>query len=393
MNYKKKLDELVDYFYWLAFEGTGFGAQGRNLLTLHTLEFLAHEADLPPTKFKRPEKWLALIFDMTAQYHYLAPKLHNYEVLKKEVKEGICKELQQTWVSFWENAKSRGIDKISDLVKDCIEEHLFNPKKCPYFPIRDKAKVETLTLATIFFHLPKLKKDIPKHSITHSQVKDKIRKEFDSVWCRVISRMQEERSSCWYELIAYLPPVGDQVVELILSYLCNELVDIGIGSKFALFYALATDVPNGIGRSWVPPDCYVEDKKNLYRRESFEQERKGKDDAGKLRSLAIARLGASKAFPEVIKMLDHYLNNNNEYPELHALKEWLVILGSQSGQDPFKHSLAEKEVLLVVNPDFTEDGRPLYATNRTTTSFLSKCKSIKDAVVLELSKKENKSKN
>ena len=265
--------------------------------------------------------------------------------------------------------RNKKLETIATLLQKVVEEHLFNIEKCPYFPFSQKnvieSKLEKLPLTTIFFYLPELKKEEGKPKELHCNARDNIKK-IDTNWCKAIQKMQGEKLPHWYELIAYLPPVGEQVIDLIYGYLAAaDLMDTAENkglqpfNSFALFYALVTDVASGDGRRWLPERHYLlegfEDKPNNEETKKhfekiikeFDKERKGKYDAGKLKSLGMARLGASKVLTKVIALLDSYLVNSKQYPQLHAHRTWLELVKPlEEGRD-YQGKWLNKEVLLM----------------------------------------------
>ncbi len=345
------IEELTDYFYKLACEGRGSLARGRYFQVLQTIE-VAHKHNLGKLANYRPQKsphkWLACIFDVVADYiHGYVEQGFNQEGVKQIIQQ----QLQQTWQSFLTSvSEEANLSHVAALTDETIKDYLVNKSSLAVeYGAIHKINIDNMCVGEIFCHLPNPPQDRAKHTIAATLFKD-IRDLYNEAWYKVVQQWPKKEQPLFIYLFGCLPPSGTRLLNAIVTNLAQTHQQYPEDYSFGVFYILVSDAAPVMktntalrGRYWEPVKCYISERDTTYFSEFFDRSRRGER-----RAYELACLGTSATFPQVVRILDEWLEKCEDFPELHGNEFWVEAIKAELNRIQAVESAVRTQVIFLL---------------------------------------------
>ncbi len=375
---------LVDHFYNLALKGRGHLSRGKYFFALHLLEYALSKELTTHGPRAKPHLWLKLLFDVVNDYFHGYAASQDSGASEEDLKQLIKEELEQPWQVFITKVhtvgREVGWDNIAQMVDRAIKRYLKrkklqNDSLSLYLGVEELAEldVNAMRVADVFCWLPSLvdeskPKDKAKHESGRTLVKT-LQALLSEPWYETIKEYSEvleghlrknSQMPLFVYLFACLPPSGIALVNVISDYLKKthhkfpkgyilpeqNKVPEGQTYSFIIFYVLTSNPPSkSQGRYWQFANCYHSEWDEIDFELLFDVEEKVS-----ARPLEIVCLSLSAVFPQIISVIDQWLEICDDFPELHGNQAWYASLEKYLDEiDNLQSSVWETVILKIRN--------------------------------------------
>lgn len=330
------VNQLAADFATLVTGSRGDSARGKNFYTLHLLDFIWSQPQFPlytyrPTR--NPAAFLAMVFDLIGDYlHGYADRLQDESGRTKHtpsLQTTIRRRLGTRWDCFIDELVIAGLSHLAAVLDETTKTVLRSRSRSslPSYlhrlrvymtpsqlaQVKVNALIDHLTVMEVFSYLGfrKLSASGQEQHPVGGDLRKSIRETFDEGWQRALEK-QSERN-----LVTLFASQPVDILRLTaMAATSNELTDC----DFAVFYAVITDA-KAPGRTWQPPEAYVGSGEEDQQTFAYLTARTPQDVLSR-KLQGLARLGLSSTFPKAIRVLDTWLAQAEDFPDLHARRPW-----------------------------------------------------------------------